>query len=193
MSSISLNKNHIRIEALAKRERLAVEAALLASEAICVRLIQIVSGSATVLAGYRSIRGEVDVSGALAGCEAMGLRLCLPVVEAVDKPLYFRKWRFGEVLERGRYGVEVPEAGAGASRPDAVLVPLVAFDRGGQRLGYGAGYYDRTIRHLRTLAKRPLMIGVGYSIQEVEQIPVDRFDEKLDMIITEKDVIKVIQ
>lgn len=154
-----------------------------------MKLMSVISANATTVAGYKPIRREVDITGAMEQCVAQGLWLCLPIIEAQDKPLYFRRWRLGEALEKGRYGVEVPPADAPTSRPDVVIVPLVAFDRRLHRLGYGAGYYDRTIRHLHQLEKNIQIIGVAYAIQEVEHIPVGALDEKLDMIVTEKEII----
>jgi 5-formyltetrahydrofolate cyclo-ligase len=161
-----------------------------ASQALVSMLMPLISESVTIVAGYRSIRREVDIAQAMQDCAARGVRLCLPVIEAQDKPLYFRRWRLEDVLEKGRYGVEVPPSDAPFARPDVVLVPLVAFDRTGHRLGYGAGYYDRTIRVLRQQEKNIQMIGVAYSLQEVEQLPVDSNDERLDFIVTEKEVIR---
>ena len=93
------------------------------------------------------------------------------------------------VMESGRYGVEIPPAGAPVFRPDVVLVPLVAFDRRGNRLGYGAGYYDRTLERLRQMSARLHVIGVAYAFQEVESIEPEPHDQKLDVIVTEKGVI----
>jgi 5-formyltetrahydrofolate cyclo-ligase len=183
------NKNNIRIQMLAKRERMGAALAQAAAAALIDRLLAVISASATVVAGYRPIRREVDISPAMQALSERGLRLCLPVIEAQDKPLYFRRWRWGDALEKGRYGVEVPPADAPSSRPDVVLVPMVAFDRAGHRLGYGAGYYDRTLRALRAQGKPVQMIGVAFALQEVEHIPVDSTDEKLDAIVTDKETI----
>jgi 5-formyltetrahydrofolate cyclo-ligase len=143
-----------------------------------------------IVAGYWSFRGELDISPALISMLQHGFSMCLPVIEAADKPLYFRRWRQDEPLEMGRYGIGIPPAGAPVFKPDVLLVPLVAFDRNGHRLGYGAGYYDRTLRRIRE-EKQVLAIGVGYSEQEVPHIPAGLLDEKLDMIITQREVIRI--
>ncbi len=119
-----------------------------------------------------------------------GQSLCLPVIEAADKPLYFRRWRLGEELEKGRYGIPIPPAGVPVFRPGVILVPLVAFDRAGHRLGYGAGYYDRTIARLKAMGEPVQVVGVGYSQQEVEAIPTGAHDQKMDMIVTDKEIIR---
>ena len=185
-----LDKNNIRIQILAKRERMDVVLAAEMAKTLVAKLMPIVSGDATTVAGYRPIRNEVDITEAMQHCADRGQRLCLPVIEAQDKPLFFRRWRMSDVLEKGRYGVDVPPIDAPTARPDVVIVPLVAFDRNGHRLGYGAGYYDRTIRALRALQKPMQIIGVAYGFQEVEHIPADINDEKLDVIVTDKEMIR---
>jgi len=186
---IVTDKNAIRIQLLAKRERLDGKLAADAAQAVAAALLQVISGSATIIAGYSPMRGELDISEAMSQLAARGHTLCLPGIEASDKPLHFRRWRIGEVLEKGRYGIEVPPPGAPVFRPNAVLVPMIAFDRTGHRLGYGAGYYDRTIQQLRSLEKNVQIIGVAYAMQEVAHLPVDAHDQKMDVIVTEKEII----
>ena len=184
-------KNTIRTHMLAQRAVMGAIEALGARNVIISRISEVVSGNATIVAGYRTIRGEVDINTIFQHVDFNYKKSCLPVVEAADKPLIFREWRSGEKLEKGPFGVEVPGIHAAVVIPDYVLVPLVAFDRAGHRLGYGAGYYDRTIRHLRVSQKNLQIIGVGYSMQEVETIPTDTYDERLDMIVTEKEIITI--
>lgn len=161
-----------------------------AADKVAQRLLALVPNSASVVAGYWSFRGELDVASALADLSKMGHTLCLPVIEAEDKPLYFRRWKPEEPLEMGRYGIGIPPAGAPVFKPDVLILPLVAFDRRGNRLGYGAGYYDRTLRRLRE-EKQVMAIGVGYSQQEAPSIPAGVMDERLDLIVTDRDVIRV--
>ncbi len=153
-------------------------------------LLSLIAPQATV-AGYVPIRKEVDVQGVMTRLGEKGHSLCLPVIEAPDKPLFFRRWKADDVLEKGRYGIAIPPAGAPVFRPGVILVPLVAFDRTGQRLGYGAGYYDRTLAGLREGGNPVLVIGVGYHAQEVELIPVSRHDQPMDMIVTDKEIIRI--
>jgi len=185
----SPDKNTIRIQCLAKRERMDEFDASVAGNALVLRLMEVISADAATIAGYKSIRREVDITGAIKQCAARGQKLCLPIIEAQDKPLFFRRWRMEDPLEKGRYGIEVPRADALTARPDVIIVPMVAFDRSLHRLGYGAGYYDRTIAALRAQEKKVQIIGVAYSLQETDSIPFNALDEKLDMIVTEKEVI----
>ena len=108
----------------------------------------------------------------------------LPVVPGRAKPLTFRAWRPGEPVISGVLGIPMPAAGAPEIVPEIVLVPLLAFDRRGYRLGYGGGYYDRTLAGLR--AKGPTFaIGVGFAFQEIDEVPTTPGDQPVDAIATE--------
>jgi 5-formyltetrahydrofolate cyclo-ligase len=99
-----------------------------------------------------------------------------------------RAWRFGEPLVSGQWGLREPAADVPEVLPDILLVPLAAFDRAGQRIGYGAGYYDMTIARLR--ARKPVIaIGVAFAIQEVPRVPADERDARLDLVLTESEAI----
>lgn len=101
----------------------------------------------------------------------------------------FIEWVPGEPMKAGAYGIMEP-SGGGMIVPNVILVPLVAFDRRGYRLGYGAGYYDATIAHLKHTNPSLLTIGVGYSFQEVERLPNEAHDERLSLVVTDKEVIR---
>ena len=127
--------------------------------------------------------GEIDCRPLLDHLHARGHALLLPVVVARERPLVFRRWRPGDALVRGN-GAHVPLPTAPEGEPDFLLVPLTAFDRSGYRLGEGAGYYDRTLAGLR--ARRPIRaVGVAFMVQEVERVPFDGHDQRLDGVLTE--------
>jgi len=117
-----------------------------------------------------------------------GARLALPAIAGRGKPLIMRGWEFGAPLDRGQWGIREPKPDAPEVEPDILLVPLLAFDRAGYRLGYGAGYYDMTIHRLRAL-KPVIAVGIAFAAQEVPKIPTTPRDERLDLVLTEREVI----
>jgi len=183
------DKNTLRSEILFKRQALDVEFVRESAERIADRLLREIPPGNSLIAGYAAMRSEMDVSLAMQLLEKRGHRLCLPdVQDDADAGLIFRSWQFGDALEKGKFGTDVPPAGECVT-PEIVLVPLVAFDERGHRLGYGAGYYDRTLHKLRATNKDLLVIGTAFSMQKVEPIPAEAHDEALDKIITEKEVV----
>ena len=134
-----------------------------------------------VLAGYWPMRDEADPRPAMAAHRGP---LCLPVVAGRAMPLLFRLWR-GEALQPGPWGTSHPADSAPEMRPDILIVPLAGFDRAGNRLGYGGGFYDRTLEMLRSSA--PVRaIGLAFGCQEVPNIPAEVFDQPLDLIVTDR-------
>jgi len=114
--------------------------------------------------------------------------LALPAIAGRGKALIMRAWEFGAPLDRGQWGIREPKPDAPEVEPDILLVPLLAFDRAGHRLGYGAGYYDMTIHRLRGL-KPVTAVGVAFAAQEVPKIPTTPRDERLDLVLTEREII----
>jgi 5-formyltetrahydrofolate cyclo-ligase len=144
---------------------------------------------AACVAGYWPMGGEIDslpLMEFLAGC---GCRLALPVVTGPDRPLEFRRWEPGGALHKGPHGTRHPPDGAAPCRPDLVLVPLLAFDGRLYRLGYGGGYYDRTLASLRGRGAAVRAIGLAYAAQRVASVPHDDYDQRLDGVLTETDLI----
>lgn len=137
-----------------------------------------------VVAGYHPFRDEADPRELMAALSERGHRLALPCVVAARSALVFRAWNAGEPLHPNAYGIAEPLASAAEVVPGAVLVPLLAFDASGHRLGYGGGYYDRTFEAL----PRMRLIGVAYSGQEWSAIPREAHDHRLDLIVTENGV-----
>lgn len=140
--------------------------------------------SASPVAIYYPVHGEVDVLPLMQYADT-----CLPVMQANSKELVFRKTSPGQHLEKNIHGIMQPVESAPPCEPGVIIVPVVAFDRRRFRIGYGGGYYDTTLAFLRK-KKKITVIGAAFSFQEVPSIPVEPFDAKLDMIITEKEVIK---
>ncbi len=99
-----------------------------------------------------------------------------------------RAWQFGAALKSGQWGIREPTADAAEVAPDILIVPLACFDRAGHRIGYGAGYYDMTIRSLRG-KKTIVAIGLAFAAQEIPKVPATERDERLDLVLTEKEII----
>jgi 5-formyltetrahydrofolate cyclo-ligase len=137
-----------------------------------------------VVSGWWPLPGELDARPALEALLARGHTVALPVVLAPRRPLQFREWRPEDPLHEGPFGVREPTLAATTRVPDVVLVPLLAFDPRGHRLGYGGGYYDRTLRVLRE-AGEVLAVGLALAAQEVAELPDEPWDERLDALITE--------
>ena len=140
-----------------------------------------------VVSAFFPYKSEIDARPLLGKLAGEGWTTCLPVVVAPGVPLIFRRWFPGEPTVPGVWGIPRPTDDALLLEPDVLLVPLMAFDRRGYRLGYGGGYYDRTLELLRS-KKSIVAIGVAYSAQQVDSVPHDSHDHSLDFIMTEKGV-----
>jgi len=141
-----------------------------------------------VVSGYWPLDGELDIRPLLAQIHQMGHPIGLPVVKGKGQPLLFRRWSPGAPLVRGSFKVMTPPEGVPEVEPDVLLVPLLAFDQAGYRLGYGGGFYDRTLEKRRREAHsgRPVLaIGIAFAAQETESLPKGPYDQRLDWIVTE--------
>ena len=140
------------------------------------------------LSGYMPIRTEIDPLPAMAEAAAHGI-VGVPVIAGEGQPLQFSRWTPDGPLRDGPFGAQVP-AEDDFFDPEILIVPLLAFTRAGARLGYGGGFYDRTLERLRA-RRATLAIGFAYAAQEVEALPMEPTDQRLDMIVTERGVIEV--
>ncbi|GGF16769.1 5-formyltetrahydrofolate cyclo-ligase [Aliidongia dinghuensis] len=139
-----------------------------------------------VVSGFWSIQSEIDVRPLMTAlAAATGAALALPVVMGRGQALQFRRWDKAAALVAGPFGTAHPAEGMPVLMPDLLLVPLLAFDRRRHRLGYGAGFYDRTLAALR--ADGPITaVGIAYAAQEVAEVPVGAHDQVLDLVLTEQ-------
>jgi 5-formyltetrahydrofolate cyclo-ligase len=143
---------------------------------------------AATVAGYLPFRSELDPRPAMLALIGVGYRTCVPVIEARGRPLRFRAWHADGALEQGLLGIDVPATGE-ELEPDVLLVPLLAYDGRCRRLGYGGGYYDRTIAGLR--ARRDIRAyGFAYADQRIEAVPHGADDATLDAVITERGIVR---
>lgn len=174
-------KKNLRSEARARRATLTDPGF---AQRIAAFADQLGIPGGAVVAGYHPFRDEADPRELMTALSARGHRLALPCVVQARSALVFRMWNAGDPLHPNAYGIAEPLASAAEVVPGAVLVPLLAFDGEGHRLGYGGGYYDRTLQVLPRLR----LIGVAYSGQELSAIPREAHDHPLDLIVTENGV-----
>ena len=138
-----------------------------------------------VVAGYAAIRDEIDPLPLLETFALEQARIALPCVVAKDQPLIFRSWTLDQMLEPGAFGTREPGASHAELTPSLILVPLVGFDLKGRRLGYGGGFYDRTLEVLK--AQGPLtVVGLAYEAQRLNKVPAESHDMRLDWVVTEQ-------
>lgn len=142
----------------------------------------------SLIGGYWPIGDEIDVLPLMAALHGRGLPLALPTVEGAGLPLRFRAWRPGDEMAPGAHGIAAPPPGAAIVQPSLLLVPLLAFDAQGWRLGYGAGYYDRTLEAYAAAGAAVTAVGVAYAAQRVGSVPHDGGDVPLDAVVTERGV-----
>lgn len=183
------SKSELRDRALRQRDATDPQYRSAASASIAERAWPLVSARRPqVVAAYVAMRSEVDPAPLVAAAYAHGIAIGLPVV-LPGGGLVFRRHEPGHLLVPGGFGTMVPPEAAAPVDPDVVIVPLVGFDHAGTRLGYGKGHYDRTIAALRARGLSPTLIGVAFSVQEVDTIPHEPHDVRLDVIVTETGIL----
>jgi 5-formyltetrahydrofolate cyclo-ligase len=178
-------KRELREAALARRDLLPPDdrvraARKLASSSFPVRVFR-----DAIVSGFSPIKTEFNPFPLMRELVKHGARIALPKIMGRGKPLSMRVWNFGQPLVGGVWGIREPSLDAPEVAPDILLVPFAAFDCSGYRIGYGAGYYDITLQQLRT-QKKIIAIGIGFAAQEVEKIPVEAHDQRLDFVLTER-------
>jgi 5-formyltetrahydrofolate cyclo-ligase len=180
-------KAALRRDVLARRDALSREARESGSAKIAAAALpRVLAARPKVVAAYWPIRSEVDPRHLMTRLRGEGVELALPVI--VDRrQLIFRVWDIETALAAGGFGTFEPVAHASEVIPDVVLAPLAGFDRTGHRLGYGKGYYDKAIAKLAEI-RRPLLIGLAFSVQEVPAIPAEPHDRPLDHVVTEQEI-----
>lgn len=187
MTDIADLKSALRKELFARRKAAHGEAAVKDRQANDRLLDLIGAAPGVVVSGYMPIRSEIDPRPTMTALAEAGVPLCVPVIEGREQPLIFREWTPESEMVDGPFGAAVPKRGEWRD-PQILIVPLVGFDRTGARLGYGGGFYDRTLALLRE--KLPIRAyGLAYSAQEAT-IPVEDVDQRLDAVVTEAEVIR---
>lgn len=183
---IEAEKALLRKAARARREALDLQFRIDASKSISFHFFDKVAfGPEDAIAGYWRIRDEVDCQPILVRLMDGGQTVILPVVNGPEEPLEFRVWGADAPLYEAGFGTLAPSDLAPRSEPDLILMPLLGFDKAGTRLGYGGGYYDRT---LATMRKKPMLVGLAFSAQGFDHIPREAHDIPLDAVVTENGV-----
>jgi 5-formyltetrahydrofolate cyclo-ligase len=183
---IAEQKAALRRAALARRDAMPAAERAAAAEAVAARAFPVPIASDAIVSGYSPLKSEFNPVPLMRKLSDAGAQLALPVVAGRGKPLVMRAWTFGAPLAAGVWGIREPKPDAFEVAPDILLVPLLAFDRAGHRIGYGAGYYDMTINALR--ARKPVVaVGLAFATQEVETVPATPRDARLDLVLTERE------
>ena len=181
-------KAELRGAAVVRRDALSAETRAAAAETIAARAFPVAVRPETIVSGFMPLKSEINPLPLMKALAGQGARLALPVIAGRGKALVMRSWTFDEPLDRGQWGIREPKTNAAEAEPDILLVPLLAFDRAGHRIGYGAGYYDLTIAALR--GRKPIVaIGLAFAAQEVPAVPATPRDARLDLVLTEREVI----
>ena len=183
-------KGSLRLAARRVR-RAAATAAASAAPDVCARFLAAIAvPPGAVVAGYWPINDELDSRPLMRALAERGHPLALPIVESMRDRLAFRAYREGDPLRAASFGTSVPAADAAELCPHVFLVPLLAFDRQGHRLGYGKGYYDRTLAHARLADPACCAVGLAYAAQEIAAVPVSAHDTRLDWLVTEEGAVR---
>ena len=190
MTDVVKQKSALRETAVARRRNLADTAGPNAGLRLADHIVAHLSGRpAGVVSGYLPMSDEIAPLPALARLIQSGWVIAMPVVTGKAEPLVFRQWAEGDALEPGPLNTCHPLSSVAELTPDVLLVPLLAFDAAGQRIGWGGGFYDRTIAGLR-VEKDIVTLGTAFLGQQVDKVPSASHDELLDGVITEAGVME---
>ncbi len=191
--SIATEKAVARVEAFRRRAELDAKTRIEAAKRLCKHAADLPLPPGSTVAGYWSIRDEIDPRPLLDGLRQNGHILCLPVVNG--ETLTFREFVRGAPLVPAGFGTFGPDDTARTIRPNVVLLPLAGFDRYGVRLGWGKGHYDRALATLHDrehgAQSSVLFVGLGFAVQEFEQLPRAPHDVLLDWVLTEVEAIAI--
>jgi len=183
------SKSELRDQALARRDAADPHFRARASAAIAAHVAPLIAAlSPHRVAAYVAMRSEADPSAILETLHRRGAMIGLPVV-VPGQTLIFRGFAPGHALIPGGFGTMVPAEAAPVVHPDLVIVPVVGFDRAGTRLGYGKGHYDRAIAAMHARGHRPPLVGIAFALQEVDSVPHEPHDIRLDLVVTENGIL----
>jgi 5-formyltetrahydrofolate cyclo-ligase len=188
LDPIASEKAALRRQALTRRNAIPADTRAAAALALAARPLPFALPENAIASGFMPLKSEINPLPLMRKLSDAGAALALPVVVGRGRPLEMRAFAFGDPLISGVWGIREPRRSAPELAPDILLVPLLAFDRSGYRIGHGAGYYDLTITALRS-RKPVLAVGIAFAVQEVAQVPKTARDARLDLVLTEREII----
>ena len=187
-TSVSDQKAELRNATLAKRDAMPADVRQRGAEAVAARPFPVAVAPGSIVSGFMPLKSEINPLPLLRKLADAGARLALPAIAGRGKPLTMRAYAFGDDFARGQWGIREPKPEQPEVFPDVLIVPLACFDRAGHRIGYGAGYYDMTIHRLRKM-KKVIAVGIAFAAQEIAKVPATDRDERLDLVLTEREII----
>ena len=191
LSSLKDAKAELRKRCYERRLRIGGKEAEAAALAVAERVSEALDiEDGTIVSAYWPLQGELDPRPALRKLSERGAAPALPRVVGDGHPLDFHAWRPEDPLIEGRFKVMEPDPATPKVAPSVLLVPLLAFDHGCRRLGHGKGYYDRTLQGLKANHPATRAVGVAFAAQKVERVPTDEYDQTLDMVVTERGIVR---
>jgi 5-formyltetrahydrofolate cyclo-ligase len=179
-------KKQLRASALKVRKEVFGQQGAMASAAVAVHGLTFLEPGlqqGAIVSGFCAIRDEFDPDHLIERLNGDGYQIAMPVMQGKDQPLVFRAWAPGDSMATALWGIQEPLPDQPVLDPDIVLVPLLAYDAQGHRLGYGGGFYDRTLARLRAI-KPIIAIGIAYGEQMVDAVPHSDYDQRLDWVLT---------
>jgi 5-formyltetrahydrofolate cyclo-ligase len=188
LDEIAALKKELRAEMVRLRDALPASERQAAAQTIADRPFPVSFRPGTIISGFSALKSEINPVPLMRRLADAGAQLALPIVVGRGKSLIFRAWSFGDPFRAGVWGIREPLPEAPEVDPDILLVPMLAFDRAGHRIGYGAGYYDMSLARLRA-AKSVIAVGIAFAAQEIPHVPATPRDARLDLVVTEHEVI----
>ena len=182
------DKTYLRKKSLIKRKKKYITARKFNFGLIFKLIKKNFYNKKIIIAGYYPSNHEVDILKFLKEASKKKFRIVLPVIKSPNS-ISFKSWVFKEPLYVNKYGILEPKNSKKQIIPDFIMVPLVAFDNQLNRIGYGKGYYDRSLKKIKNIKKKTISLGIAYSFQRCKSIPVNKHDFKLDYIFTERGII----
>ena len=185
---MQFSKSSLRNKALLERKKKYLKVKKFDFKIIFKLIKKNFTGKKIIIAGYYPSNYEVDIIRFLKKAHEKNFKMALPVIHSSSK-MSFKSWMFKEPLYVSKFGTLEPSKLNKEVFPDLILVPLVVFDNQLNRIGYGKGYYDRSLKKINKIKKKTVSLGIAYSFQKFNKIPVNKHDVKLDYILTERGII----